>query len=73
MVRVPVLSKTILFILFTSSKIELFLTKMELFAHRPCDTTKAKGVASPKAHGHAITKIVVNLIIATLKFLVTIK
>ena len=67
------MSNITLLILFTSSKVELFLTNIELLAHKPCDTTKASGVARPSAQGQAITNIVVNFIIAVLKFFVPIK
>ena len=51
-------------ILDAFSNTSLFLTNIPLLAHFPSLTTIASGVAKPKLHGHATTKIVTNAVIA---------
>ena len=54
-VSVPVLSKMIAWILHAISKGSPHLTKRPYCAHFPVPTMMAVGVASPNAHGHAMT------------------
>ena len=54
-VSVPVLSKMIAWILHAISSGSPHLTKRPYCAHFPVPTMIAVGVASPNAHGHAIT------------------
>ena len=55
-VIVPVLSNTSVSILCASSRLEASLISIPASAARPVPTIIAVGVASPNAHGHAITK-----------------
>lgn len=41
--------------------------RIPFLAHIPSLTITARGVASPKLHGHAITRIVINVRIESLK------
>ena len=54
-VRVPVLSKTTVLILWAVSRASALRIKMPCIAPRPMPTITAVGVASPRAHGQAIT------------------
>ena len=63
-VKVPVLSKTIVFTFCAFSKISLFFIKIPFDAHFPSLTTIARGVANPKLHGQATTNTVTNVVIA---------
>ena len=64
--RVPVLSKIIVSILFTFSNVSLVLISIPFLALLPSLTTIASGVAKPKAQGQATTKTVTNEIIDSL-------
>ena len=68
-VSVPVLSKHIVFILCAFSSASLVFTSIPFLLAFPDDITIASGVANPKLHGHATTKIVTNMFIAVAKFL----
>ena len=52
------------FTLEAFSSISLFFTKIPLLAHSPSLTIMAKGVAKPKLHGQATTRIVTKVIMA---------
>ena len=52
---VPVLSKTTVLIPLTASRASPFLIRTPSLAARPVPTIRAVGVASPNAHGQAIT------------------
>ena len=54
---VPVLSKTMVVIDDILSKTSPPLIRMPYEAATPVPTITAVGVASPRAHGHAITKV----------------
>ena len=49
------------FTLAAVSKISLFLTKIPFLIHIPSLTTIASGVANPKLHGQATTRIVTKV------------
>ena len=51
------------FTLEAFSRISLFFTKIPLLAHSPSLTIIARGVAKPKLHGQATTRIVTKVII----------
>ena len=59
-VRVPVLSSAIFLTLHAVSSASASLTSMPSFAPRPMPTIIAVGVASPNAHGQAITSTDTN-------------
>ena len=65
-VRVPVLSNIIVSILLAVSSVSLVFTSIPCFAHKPSPTTIASGVARPRAHGHATTRIDTNVFIESL-------
>ena len=67
-VKVPVLSKTITFILPINSIASPLLNKIPCSAPRPIPTVKAVGVAKPKAQGQAMIKTVIVATIATNQF-----
>ena len=54
-VRVPVLSNTIFFILANFSNVPPPFNKIPFFAALPIPTITAVGVANPMAHGQEIT------------------
>jgi len=56
-VSVPVLSKTTVVMELMRSKTSPPLIKTPKFAATPVPTITAVGVAKPKAHGHAITRV----------------
>lgn len=56
-VSVPVLSKTIVSIFVIFSNISAPFIKIPWEAARPVPTITAVGVANPKAHGQAITRV----------------
>lgn len=56
-VRVPVLSNTIVLILIIFSKMSAPLIRIPLEAASPVPTMTAVGVARPRAHGQAITRV----------------
>ena len=60
-VSVPVLSNTTAFILHAASSGSPPLIRIPCSAPRPVPTIIAVGVASPNAHGHAITITAVNV------------
>src|SRR3989344_4582493 len=62
LVKVPVLSKTIVLILQACSSGSPPLTKIPFSAPLPVPTIMAVGVAKPKAHGQAITITAVKAI-----------
>ena len=62
-VIVPVLSKTTALTLRASSRLSASLMSMPCSAPRPRPTIIAVGVASPSAHGHAITNTVTRAMI----------
>ena len=62
-VKVPVLSKTTVLTLCAFSKLSLFLIKIPFLLATPDDTTIASGVANPKLHGQATTRIETNTFI----------
>ena len=66
-VKVPVLSKTTWSTLEAFSKVSLVLIKIPFLAQSPKATTRASGVARPKAQGQAMTKTVTNLVREVLK------
>ena len=63
-VIVPVLSNAMFFILLAFSSTSLFFTSIPFLLHIPLDITIARGVASPRLHGHAITRTETNIFIA---------
>ena len=67
-VKVPVLSKTIAFILCANSKLSAPLIKMPFSAPLPVPTMIDVGVANPKAQGQAIIKTLTVVTIAKDKF-----
>ncbi len=56
-IKVSVLLKTTKLIFSIFCKISAFLIKIPKEAARPVPTITAVGVARPKAHGHAITRV----------------
>lgn len=60
LVIVPVLSMTTTFTLWSVSSVEASLMRIHSPAHFPTPTMIAVGVASPRAHGQAITRIPTN-------------
>ena len=56
-VSVPVLSKTIVSIILIFSRISAPLMRIPYDAARPVPTMTAVGVARPRAHGQAITRV----------------
>ena len=58
---VPVLSKTIVFILANFSKVSPPFMSIPFFAARPIPTITAVGVANPIAQGHEITSTAIDL------------
>jgi hypothetical protein len=56
-VKVPVLSKTIVSIYLIFSKMSAPFINIPYDAARPVPTITAVGVASPKAQGHATTRV----------------
>ncbi len=57
-VIVPVLSSTMAFTFFAISRLSASFIKIPFSAPFPIPTMIAVGVASPRAHGHAITRTV---------------
>ncbi|MNL39295.1 hypothetical protein D3C87_1615660 [compost metagenome] len=63
-VRVPVLSKATTFTECVISSASASLIKIPFLAPRPVPTIIDVGVARPKAHGHAMTRTAMPLIMA---------
>ena len=61
-VHVPVLSRTTVSILAAASREDAVLNRMPYCEPRPVPTTMAIGVASPSAHGHAMTRIEIAIV-----------
>src|SRR3989338_6084300 len=62
LVKVPVLSKTIVVNLCAVSSASAFLIKMPFSAPFPVPTIIAVGVANPSAHGHAIIRTATKIV-----------
>ena len=63
LVKVPVLSKTIVFTLCAFSKASLFFTNIPFLLAIPDAITIERGVASPRLQGHATTNTLINIFI----------